>query len=175
MTDEGHLHRIFLNNPNELIEKLYCRVSLKSNRGTIVCGGLLAIDPVTDTAVIIDDDVVNCETSLQSCSMTLVPNVNWDSLEVLDSNESVKNKLQEMHTKSLNRKDVSEDMKVDAEKLTRWLIRNGLSVERTGSDLSVCNAVIIEPPYDVESCKATNEIILSRVRSILQGMPSDFA
>jgi len=169
MTESEDQHRVFLNKPLDLLSKLHCKVTLSSVRGSKVTGGLLAVDPVTDTAVIVD---LGADSELGRCPVTVVPFVNWNSLEIIDSSEEFKKRVKSVQAEQSQGCDLSEeDLKIAREKVTAWLVKNGLTAVLRGEDLVIADAVILEPPFTAESCSATNEIILSRVQHILKSMP----
>lgn len=171
MTESEDQHRVFLNKPLDLLSKLHCKVTLASVRGSKVTGGLLAVDPVTDTAVIVDLGDGD-EGDLSRCQVTVVPFVNWTSLEIIDASEEFKNLVKNAQTEQSQGCDLSEeDLTTAREKVTNWLVKNGLTAVLRGEDLVIADAVILEPPFTAESCSATNEIILSRVQHILKSMP----
>lgn len=171
MTESEDQHRVFLNKPLDLLSKLHCKVTLASVRGSKVTGGLLAVDPVTDTAVIVDFGDGD-EGDLSRCQVTVVPFVNWTSLEIIDASEEFKNLVKNAQTEQSQGCDLSEeDLTTAREKVTNWLVKNGLTAVLRGEDLVIADAVILEPPFTAESCSATNEIILSRVQHILKSMP----
>lgn len=62
----------------------------------------------------------------------------------------------------------SEISLVQRDKLVGWLKENRLPVE-TESDgsISILNTVYIRPPYRVDNCESTNEIILDKVRNLV--------
>ena len=54
----------------------------------------------------------------------------------------------------------------------RWFGVNRIIVSKSGNALSVANGILsIEPPYLPENCCSSNEIILSRIRNLLNSMP----
>lgn len=60
--------------------------------------------------------------------------------------------------------------------LKSWLLKNRLPVQVAGNNgelLSISDALFIEPPYGVENCRSTNEIILGRIQGLIKNMPSD--
>lgn len=61
--DPKSTHRIYLNNPSELLGHLLSRVKVVTKRGDAVTGGLLAVDPVSDTAVLVTEVGETLETS----------------------------------------------------------------------------------------------------------------
>lgn len=57
--------------------------------------------------------------------------------------------------------------------LVRWFGVNRIPVTKTGSSISLANDVLtIEPPYLPENCFSSNEIILARVRTLIESMPN---
>ncbi len=61
-------------------------------------------------------------------------------------------------------------------KLKSWLLKNRLPVKDSPDNdklLCISDALFIEPPYDVDSCRSTNEIILGRVQGLIRNMPQD--
>jgi len=172
--EQEELHRVFRNKPLDLLAALHCRVRVKSVRGVKSEGGLLAVDPVTDTAVLVglgDKQLDKEPASLDSHDVTLVPFVSWNSLEILDSSEVVKTYLAALEKCEEDRKTniCAEEASEAREKATELLTKHGLNPIRQGEDLVIADTVIVEPPYTAASCQATNEIILSRVRGILSG------
>ena len=172
MAEAENLHRVFLNKPLDLLNSLHCQVTLSSVRGTKFTGGLLAVDPVTDTAVIVDLENSSDKSEIDDISVTIVPLVNWSSLEIIDASEEFKKRVKIIQADQSKSCDLSEeDIKAAREKVTDWLVKNGLAAVLKGADLVIADAVILEAPYTPEHCSATNEIILSRVQHILKRMP----
>jgi len=96
MTEEKEIHRVFLNKPAVLINNLFCRVVLKTQRGSLETGGLLAIDPVSDSAIIAndgDDDELN---SIKEAKIVIVPFVDWTTLKVINDSEKTKTKYRKL-------------------------------------------------------------------------------
>jgi len=57
MAGEVEVHRVHRNSPLLLREALHSTVSVKSHRGSSLTGGLLAVDPVSDTIVMVSGGV----------------------------------------------------------------------------------------------------------------------
>jgi len=156
-------HRVFLNNPVKLLDSLYCLVRLSSGRGIELQGYLLAVDPVSDTAVLADKS---------SGDINIIPGVNWDSLKLLDSSESVKNTAREMVKGTDNVSLPPGELSMAKENVISWLSKNNLPSEVVGEDIIIMGSVTLQPPYTESNCVANNEIILQRVEHIIQNMPS---
>ena len=142
-------------------------------RGTLESGGLIAVDPVTDTALLgnIGDGV--CSSSdLADVEVTVVPFVDWSTLTVMDDSDTVKSLVSNLVKQlsptpnNLN----AEQMETRRELVVKHLCAHALQPERDGDNLVIADTVIISPPYTHHSCDATNEIILARVKTILQNL-----
>lgn len=142
-------------------------------RGTLESGGLIAVDPVTDTALLgnIGDGV--CSSSdLADVEVTVVPFVDWSTLTVMDDSDTVKSLVSNLVKQlsptpnNLN----AEEMETRRELVVKHLCAHALQPERDGDNLVIADTVIISPPYTHHSCDATNEIILARVKTILQNL-----
>jgi len=170
MTGTLPLHRVFLNKPLDLMNSLHCKVVVNSLRGTRVTGGLVAVDPVTDTAVLVDiGDSVDGD--ITDHSVSVVPFASWDTLEVIDRSEEYKERVRGMNSKVVRNSNLSkEECEAVRDKVIAWLSKNGLESVVRGDDLVIADAVILEPPYTSDCCNATNEIILGRVQALLERM-----
>ena len=162
---------MFLNRPVDLLNSLHCKVAVSSARGYRVSGGLLAVDPVTDTAVIVDTDNSDAG-DINNYPVTIVPLVRWDDMEIVDSSEVYKELVRNIKFEQSDKCDMSEEETEAArDKVTAWLAKNGLEAVVKGSDVVIADAVIMEAPFTAESCSATNEIILARVQDIVRRVP----
>ena len=142
-------------------------------RGDKESGGLVAIDPVSDTAVIINIDSQDAsKNDLSDVPVTLVPFVDWKSLTVLDESdemkEAVRKHIKEHSFRSHNLS--SKEVIARREAVVEHLSKYGLKPAVDGDNVVIGDTVIIQPPYTEEFCDATNEIILGRVKSILQSI-----
>ena len=64
-----------------------------SSGGKIQEGGLLAVDPVSDTALLVRLGLGQEELELDRLEVVLVPLVDWASLEVLESSDGLRERL----------------------------------------------------------------------------------
>ena len=165
-------HWVFLNRPMDLVNSLHCKVVVNSVRGIKVTGGLVAIDPVTDTAVIVDMDNGD-ERDINKYPVTIVPLVKWETMEVIDSSEAFKVRVRGLNSDDVAKHDMSEEEReATKSKIIAWLAKNGLQSVMNGDDIIIADAVVLEPPYSSDCCSATNEIILARVQALLERMQS---
>ena len=67
------------------------QVRVRSSGGSVHEGGLLAVDPVSDTALLVR--LGKEELQLEGLEVVLVPLVDWGSLEVLESSAGLRERL----------------------------------------------------------------------------------
>ena len=167
MSTEDKTHRVFRNKPLELIKHLHCHIEIQSLRGDTVSGALVAIDPVSDTAVVVKNP---SSENIDDSEVTLVPFVDWGTLKVIDDSENTKKRIRNMIKDDLGQMtDSNKDELLTRRNLvSKSLSSHGLSPILDGDNLVIADTVIISPPYTDHSCDATNEIILARVKSLLK-------
>jgi len=171
MTSDVDTHRVFLNKPSELLGLLSQRVELQTQRGERVSGGLIGVDPVTDTALLAQLHTDHSP-QLDLCTVVAVPFVDWETLKVMESSPEYRKMIEE-----LSGRDVTPETAVGGVEVTERrsrvieeLTRHGLEVKTEGEDLVISGTVIIQPPYSHHDCDAPNEIILARIRNLLQSI-----
>ena len=171
MSSEDKPHRVFLNKPEELLKHLHCHIQIQSQREEAVSGGLLAIDPVSDTAVVVNMTKNPGSENIDDSEITLVPFVDWNTLKVIDDSENTKKRIRNM-IKDLESGQMNnfnkEEMLTRRNLVSKSLSSHGLSPSLDGDNLVIAGTVIISPPYTDHTCDATNEIILARVKSLLK-------
>jgi len=170
MSEETDIHRVFLNKPAVLINNLFCRVELKTQRGSLESGGLLAIDPVSDSAIIANDSESK---NIKDTKILIVPFVDWKTLKVINDSEETKYKfrkliLETQWSKSQDNNFSPDELSARQDKVREYLSKFGVISNHEGENIVVGDTVIIQPPYSPESCDATNEIILARIKNILE-------
>ncbi|KAI1896935.1 hypothetical protein AGOR_G00100010 [Albula goreensis] len=57
--------------------------------------------------------------------------------------------------------------------LRAWLEKNLIPVTEEGETLRVAGVLTVNPPYDPKDCSSSNEIILSRVQSLVESNPGN--
>lgn len=70
----------------------------------------------------------------------------------------------------------SDDLIKRKTELKSWLEKNRIPVTVSGVSgelLSISDALFIQPPYGVDNCISTNEIILGRVQALINSKPPD--
>merc|ERR1719393_54304 len=100
MNSNDDIHRVFLNKPSQLIQFLFQRVELQTQRGDTVTGGLLAIDPVSDTAVLVDSDnaseAEHGQGKLENFQIVTVPFVNWETIKIIESSPEFRTNIKQL-------------------------------------------------------------------------------
>ncbi|XP_026131714.1 gem-associated protein 6-like [Carassius auratus] len=66
----------------------------------------------------------------------------------------------------------AEELKSRRESVRLWLEKNRVPVTEDGELLCVANALTISAPYRPGDCSSTSEIILSRIQSLVEKLPS---
>lgn len=56
------------------------------------------------------------------------------------------------------------------EKVKAWLLKNMIPVTEEG-DILKMDSLQIHPPYGIEQCYCSNQIVLSRIQTLLSAMP----
>ena len=167
MSTEDKTHRVFRNKPQELIKHLHCHIEIQSLRGDTVSGALVAIDPVSDTAVVVKNP---SSENIDDSEVTLVPFVDWGTLKVIDDSENTKQRIRHMIKDDLGQitQSNNDELLTRRNLVSKSLSSHGLSPILDGDNLVIADTVIISPPYTVTTCDATNEIILARVKSLIK-------
>ncbi|XP_076458197.1 gem-associated protein 6-like [Babylonia areolata] len=167
---EAAPHPIFVHDPEEWMQYVYKKVSVVTSDGSEHEGWVYTIDPVSQSIVLVQ--FVEERTQL---SIILRDAVNKTTI-LAESNPSIKEKLDALFHATDELKLSDEDVKAKKLRLKSWLEKNRLPVEMTGSHeevLTISGALTIQPPYSVNDCHSTNEIILGRIQGLIKNMPED--
>uniref|UniRef100_H2Y9W9 AD domain-containing protein n=1 Tax=Ciona savignyi TaxID=51511 RepID=H2Y9W9_CIOSA len=145
---------------NEILKLLNTKVEIVLKNGKKVTGSVYTIDPVTHTIVVYQD---------QKISTIFGHSVK--SVEVLiESTQQMREKLDKLLEKNEKLFD-HEYLRSRKLELEKWFVKNRIPIEISDDKLCVADVVTILPPYDVDSCHASNEIILSRIQKLISTMP----
>lgn len=164
------LHPIFEHDPEEWMQYVYKQVSLVTEDDEEHMGWVYTVDPVSQTYVLVQF-VNDCQ------QLTILPGASVTKVTILaDTNECIREKLDALF-RPMSEPNLSEDeLQSRKQKLKMWLEKNRLPVQVTGSKgevLTISDALMIQPPYGVEDCHSTNEIILGRIQGLIKNMPED--
>lgn len=150
--------------PSSLAQFIDQHVTFTLCDGRKISGFVYTIDPVSYCVVMVQNNDENI-TFIMGHSVKLIARTEHDghqeSIKFMDSFVNRDNKL------------YSKDELIDKkEKLKDWLSKNRIPVQEKDDRLHVMGLLWIEQPYDSESCRCTNEIVLNRVRNLIENIPS---
>lgn len=158
-----------------LIDLVYKRVRVITTEKSEHIGWIFTVDPVSFTIVLVqfpENEVISPK------NLRLIPGQSISDVKILDDRYSDQyRKAIDQILASDQGSITKEDEKSIAdrkEKVKRWLAKNRIPIEETPESIRVFDAVEIRSPFDIDSCLCTNEVVLARVRKVLESMPSDF-
>ncbi|CAH1794196.1 unnamed protein product [Owenia fusiformis] len=164
------LHPIFNKDPAEWMQYVHKEVCVTSSDGACHYGWVYTIDPVSETIVL-------AQFTDSSTDIAMVLGHSVKSIRVTNSNtETHKEKLKTLFLFKNTAEYSKEDLQKRKFKIKSWLEKNRLPVCVSGDNndvLSISDALFIEPPYSVDDCRSTNEIILGRIQGLIKNMPED--
>lgn len=130
-------------------------------------GWVLTIDPVSANIVLVkllEDGKVSVSAILGHAVQT-VEIVN-------EGDDEVKERLARLFMPEESKAFGHEELEKRKSSLKTWLESNHIPVTEQGESqrtLCVAGVLTVDPPYGPEDCSSSNEIILSRVQSLIQG------
>ena len=136
--EKQSLHRVFLNSPLQLSKALHCVVSLNSCRGVTLEGALLAVDPVSDTAVLVRGE----GEMLADVEVVIVPLVDWSSMQVLDNSHAKKQRVAQLLLQQEGPSLSSQEKEAARRRCLDWLKKNGLPAEEDGEQVIISGGTI---------------------------------
>jgi len=172
-------HEIFQRDPAALMQYVHKRVVIRTVDGTKHSGHVYTIDPVSFTFVLLTykDEVTTANKHLpQLQHAELVLGHAVQSIDIINDEDVDRSADMDLLFKSSN--DVTlteEELQKRRERLCSWLVENRFPVQITESQPDIVSVggdiLLIQPPYFPENCLSTNEIILSRIQSLIARMP----
>ncbi|XP_067388979.1 gem-associated protein 6 [Emydura macquarii macquarii] len=130
-------------------------------------GWVLTIDPVSANIVL----VKLVEDGKISVSVILGHAV--QKVEIVnEGDDEMKERLAPLFMPGESKAYGQEELEKRKSSLKTWLETNHIPVTEQGESqrtLCVASVLTIDPPYGPEDCSSSNEIILSRVQSLIQG------
>lgn len=166
------LHPIFRTDPALWMNYLHKEVCVTAVGGKTHTGRVYTVDPVSQSIVLMrcgDSDEVTVEVVMGHAVQTV---------DILDEATSQYEPI--MHALFKPKTSLQEPLQLKAkrDKLKSWLQKNRLPVTEcgvNGEQLSISDALTIDPPYEADSCNSTNEIILGKIQGLIKNMPEDVA
>ncbi|NXU48646.1 GEMI6 protein, partial [Turnix velox] len=130
-------------------------------------GWVITVDPVTASIVL----ATFPENEEGSISVVLGHAV--QEVEILkEADDEMKQRLSAIFAPEESKAYSPEEQEKRKKDLKTWLETNHIPVTEQGESgrtLCVAGVLTINPPYGPEECSSSNEIILSRVQSLIQG------
>lgn len=145
----------------EFVDK---KISVLLSDNSRKAGWVQAIDPVTRTIVLQEgtDD-------LNTKKLTFVLG-HAISRVVLEESEG-RPRLTDFLEAEKAKKYSQDDLRKRKSELVEWLTKNRIPVTEGLEDssiLSVMGVLFVEPPYDPDCCRCSNEIILDRIQKLIR-------
>lgn len=153
-------HAVFVNNPLEFRSYVHKYVEVETVEGDIHRGTLYTIDPVSESVVLINKHE-------EKLSMDIIMGHAVKSLQMKKSPDVAPEDSFLSEDKEVSPGEIENRR----ERLVRWLEKNRTPVEADGQILRIGNAVEIRPPYGIDNCFSSNEIILDRLQNLMLTMP----
>ncbi|CAH1396852.1 unnamed protein product [Nezara viridula] len=64
-----------------------------------------------------------------------------------------------------------ENLSVIRERLKDWLSKNLVPFEESGECLKLAGQLTINPPYGIDNCISSNEMVLCKIQKLIERMP----
>ncbi|XP_030414149.1 gem-associated protein 6 [Gopherus evgoodei] len=130
-------------------------------------GWVLTVDPVSANVVLVKfmENGKVCVSVILGHAVQKVEIVN-------EGDDEMKEQLAHLFMPEESKVYGHEELEKKKSSLKTWLETNHIPVTEQGESqrtLCVAGVLTIDPPYGPEDCSSSNEIILSRVQSLIQG------
>lgn len=106
--------------------------------------------------------------------IALVPHVSLDNVQLIDQAGETEQDFQKLLTNLFQEREDTEAQIDRKEKLITWLQTNHLRIENSPSNSAIVienGVALIQPPFTIDTCESTNEIVLDRVRALVESCP----
>ncbi|XP_052815931.1 gem-associated protein 6-like [Mya arenaria] len=170
MNEAEDLHPIFTKDPEEWMQFVYKKVSLVTDDGVEHVGLVYTVDPVSETFVLVNFDGEDVKVNIVVGHCVKAVSV------LIEDSEMYKQRLDRLFRPIAASKMTEEEIRNQQTVVRMWLLKNRLPVEVSGpqgENLSVAEALVIQPPYGPDNCVSNNEIILGKIQGLIKNMPSD--
>ena len=160
--------------PDQLRKYVGYFVELTLCEGEKQQGWVYTIDPVSYSIVIAKHTEEN---STNSKPIVIVMANAIKQLRVIETTEAQPVWLNDFAVKKAHTYTEEELQKRKAS-VIEWLDKNRVPIVENSNgggreSVHVIGGLVVEPPYNAESCQGTNEIVLERVRKLISAMPND--
>ncbi|KAG7492935.1 hypothetical protein MATL_G00019620 [Megalops atlanticus] len=129
-------------------------------------GWVFTVDPVSASIVLVNF----METG--KASITAVMGHAVEEVKILrEGDDAMAGRLNSVFMPERSKVLSKEELQCKKERVRAWLEKNRIPVTEEGEMLCVAGVLTVNPPYGPEDCSSSNEIILSRVQSLLESNP----
>ena len=161
--------------PEKLHSLVHRFVHITLFEGEELQGWIYTIDPVSLTVVIaknIDKNDAETQDISDSRPIVFVMSKAIKELRVLETTNTEPKWLQKFAVKE-QQNFTNDELQKRRANLVDWLNKNRVPIlddSAESKNVTVVGGLVIEPPYDIDSCKGTNEIVLNRIRKLISAM-----
>ncbi|XP_018606642.2 gem-associated protein 6 [Scleropages formosus] len=129
-------------------------------------GWVFTVDPVSASVVL-----VNFQDTGRTC-VTVVMGHAVEAVEILkEGGPEMEERLSSLFMPTGHHGLTKQELQHRKDSLRVWLEKNRIPVVEEGETLRVAGVLSVDPPYGPQDCSSSNEIILSRVQSLVQNNP----
>ncbi|GFS25938.1 gem-associated protein 6-like [Elysia marginata] len=170
------LHPIFTKDPQEWMGLVHKLVQITTDDSHQHEGFVFTVDPVSESIVLLRSTQPDSK-DFGTMSLKLIPGASVRDIFVLakDVDPRVKSQFDQLFRPASSKVFNEEELGERRSQLKHWLEKHRLpvSVSPDGRSLIVAEALTILPPFSEDTCLSTNEIILSRIRTLIRDMPCE--
>uniref|UniRef100_A0A0V0GF60 Putative gem nuclear organelle associated protein 6 n=1 Tax=Triatoma dimidiata TaxID=72491 RepID=A0A0V0GF60_TRIDM len=149
--------KVFSNDPVKFKEYVDKVVRIKAIGNKVFEGTVYTIDPVCESIVLVRKR--DGETSVEFVFGHAI-----QEIEYIGESLFIPKLFEE-------RLEPGIDLSHKREKLKKWLNKNMIPIEECEDKLVFGDVVTIVPPYDIENCLCTNDIVLGNIQRLIRSMP----
>ncbi|KAL4612857.1 gem-associated protein 6 [Arapaima gigas] len=129
-------------------------------------GWVFTVDPVSASIVLVN---------FQETGRTFITVVMGHAVEAVEilteGGREMEERLTSLFQPAGHQGLSKEELQRRKDSLRVWLEKNRIPVTEEGESLRVAGVLSVDPPYGPQDCSSSNEIILSRVQSLVQSNP----
>ena len=163
--------------PEQLHSLVHRFVHITLCEGEELQGWVYTIDPVSLTIIIAKNIEEKNDAETQDISdarpIVFVMTKAVKKFRVLETTSTEPEWLQKFAVKE-QQNFTDDELQKRRANLVDWLNKNRVPIlddSTESKNVKVIGGLVIEPPYDMDSCKGTNEIVLNRIRKLISSMP----
>ena len=165
-------HPVFTRDPSEFMNHLHKEVCVTADDGTTHKGWVYTIDPVSQSVVLVQFATPEGSDSATASRLEVIMGHAVVNITTVNGQtDTHKKELDQLFRPKLIDELSAEELDQRKEKVRSWLAMNRMPVTVDGEVLNISDAAFVEPPYEAENCRSTNEIILGRIQGLIKNIP----